>query len=127
MIFEERDLQNAEQRLGVSLPPSFRNFVSAHSLGEFISADVLHPTKWWRIRNDDKYRGPPGIVFAEGVGGDYWLLLADEGRPDTLASTVWTWDFHEGASPKIVARTIGELSSVIEKLADTLLGVVAPD
>lgn len=90
MIFAEPDLQTAERRLGVTLPSSFKDFVGAHSLADFISANVLHPSEWWRVRNDDKYGGPPGIVFAEGVGGDYWLLLADESRPDTLASAVWT-------------------------------------
>ena len=121
MILAERDIQAVEQRLAVTVPPSFRRFVTAHRLADFIPAEPLHPTTWWRVRHDDRYTGPPGIVFAEGIGGDYWLLLADEEAPGVLGAAIWTWDFHDGAMPKRVARTIDELPTVLEALADALL------
>jgi hypothetical protein len=114
------DIKRAEQRLDVDVPPSFKAFVTERTLSDYYSWNVLHPTEWWRIQNDENYRGSPGIVFAHGAGGEYYFLTATAADPRVLTPSIWAWDLHDHAAKRL-ARSVDELPRVIELLADQLL------
>jgi hypothetical protein len=124
----EGDLTTAEARLGRALPPSFRNFYlvsngwsEAGQYGEDVYP--LPEVEWLRDCDSDLIESWEGaladsgmeilragllIAYANGGGGDYWLLTppaSDKEAADTEGEwTAHQWEAGSGSEPEPFAN-----------------------
>lgn len=117
MRFLAASIDQGERRLGVVVPPFFSAFLLAHDLATYVPWKVLRPEEWHCVEGDDKYRGLPGVVFGEDVGGGYYFLRRTAIGAPALSETIWRWDHHAPQKAERVARTIEELPEVLERRA----------
>ncbi|GHJ42156.1 SMI1/KNR4 family protein [Streptomyces sp. TS71-3] len=103
----EKEILAAEDRLGIRLPPSHRNFLLAsngwsaiaHSLYELVKVEEIgwfpdaDPGMWdaWSHDEDITEQLRRSILLSGPADGDYWLLDASSIGPDGEWRAYWWW------------------------------------
>jgi hypothetical protein len=112
----EEFIAKAEDRLGVRLPDALRARLLAENGGE-LEVDDESWTLFPVADNSDRKRvarsanhivaeaanarmwegfPPAGVAIATSGGGDFLILLPDEGDPTRLSPTLYRWDHETG-------------------------------